>query len=256
MTFDDIQLYLILNRKELFMKYKRVLLKMSGEVLSGNSPIDFDNVLSHAQHIKTLHDAGCQIGIVIGGGNIWRGRSGGSMDRNRADSIGMLATAMNSLAMEQALIDLGVPVKVMSAVNMELFMDTYSARSANSAIDAGNVVIFACGTGSPFFSTDTAAALRAAQINADALLLAKAVDGIYTSDPRVDSSARRYSHVSYDEVIEKNLHATDLTAISFCREYSIPMILFAMNSGESFLDAVNGVNAGTIVDSRADSELV
>ncbi len=232
------------------MKYKRIMLKLSGEVLSGNGPIDFDSALSIARNVKTLHDMGCQIGIVIGGGNIWRGRSGGNMDRNRADNIGMLATAMNSLTLEQAFIDLGVPVKVMSAVNMELFMDSYSARSANSAIDEGNIVIFACGTGSPFFSTDTAAALRAAQIHADALLLAKAVDGVYTADPKCDANARRYRHVNYDLVIEHNLHATDLTAISFCREFNIPMVLFSMESEDGFIQAVNGVNAGTVINSE------
>lgn len=237
------------------MKYKRILLKMSGEVLSGKTPIDFEKVASAAQHIKALYELGCQIGIVVGGGNIWRGRSGGTMERNRADNIGMLATAMNSLALEQALLDEAIPVRVMSAVNMELFMDTYSARGASTALDNGEVVIFACGSGSPFFSTDTAAALRAAQIHADALLLAKAVDGIYTTDPKLDSSARRYSRVSYDTVIEKNLHATDMTAISFCREYSIPLVVFSMESDKNFIDAVNGVNAGTIVDFLPGYEL-
>lgn len=237
------------------MKYKRILLKMSGEVLSGKTPIDFEKVASAAQHIKALYELGCQIGIVVGGGNIWRGRSGGTMERNRADNIGMLATAMNSLALEQALLDEAIPVRVMSAVNMELFMDTYSARGASTALDNGEVVIFACGSGSPFFSTDTAAALRAAQIHADALLLAKAVDGIYTADPKLDSSARRYSRVSYDTVIEKNLHATDMTAISFCREYSIPLVVFSMESDKNFIDAVNGVNAGTIVDFLPGYEL-
>lgn len=237
------------------MKYKRILLKMSGEVLSGKTPIDFEKVASAAQHIKALYELGCQIGIVVGGGNIWRGRSGGTMERNRADNIGMLATAMNSLALEQALLDEAIPVRVMSAVNMALFMDTYSARGASTALDNGEVVIFACGSGSPFFSTDTAAALRAAQIHADALFLAKAVDGIYTADPKLDSSARRYSRVSYDTVIEKNLHATDMTAISFCREYSIPLVVFSMESDKNFIDAVNGVNAGTIVDFLPGYEL-
>lgn len=237
------------------MKYKRILLKLSGEALSGNGPIDFDSALNIAKNIKALYDIGCQIGIVIGGGNIWRGRSGGSFDRNRADNIGMLATAMNSLILEQALMDIDIPVKVMSAVSMEMFMDSYSARAANAAIDDGYVVIFACGTGSPFFSTDTAAALRAAQIHADALLLAKAVDGIYTVDPKCNADARRYSRISYDVVIEKNLHATDLTAISFCREYNISMVLFDMNSEAGFIQAVSGVNAGTIVNSSPGFEL-
>lgn len=138
------------------MKYKRVLLKVSGEALSGKTPIDFEKATETALQIKALHDAGCLLGVVVGGGNIWRGRSGGTMDRSRADNIGMLATAMNALALEQALIDLNVPVRVLSAVSMDMFMDSYSAREANKSVDAGTVVIFACGSGAPFFSTDTA----------------------------------------------------------------------------------------------------
>lgn len=138
------------------MKYKRVLLKVSGEALSGKTPIDFEKATETALQIKALHDAGCLLGVVVGGGNIWRGRSGGTMDRSRADNIGMLATAMNALALEQALIDLNVPVRVLSAVSIDMFMDSYSAREANKSVDAGTVVIFACGSGAPFFSTDTA----------------------------------------------------------------------------------------------------
>lgn len=237
------------------MKYERILLKVSGEVLSGKTPIDFDKVSVAAEHIKALRDHGCKIGVVVGGGNIWRGRSGGTMERNRADNIGMLATAANALALEQALIDIGVPVRVLSAVSMEMFADTYSAREANKSIDQGTVVVFACGTGCPFFSTDTAAALRAAQIHADALLLAKNVDGIYTADPNKDPSARRYVRISYDEVIARNLKATDLTAISFCREYSLPIVCFDMRESENFIKAANGENSGTIVDAQEGFEL-
>lgn len=172
------------------MKYKRVLLKVSGEALSGKTPIDFEKATETALQIKALHDAGCLLGVVVGGGNIWRGRSGGTMDRSRADNIGMLATAMNALALEQALIDLNVPVRVLSAVSMDMFMDSYSAREANKSVDAGTVVIFACGSGAPFFSTDTASALRAAQIHADALLLAKMLTE-YTPPTRM--SVRRQS---------------------------------------------------------------
>ena len=229
------------------MKYKRVLLKVSGEALSGKTPIDFEKATETALQIKALHDAGCLLGVVVGGGNIWRGR---------ADNIGMLATAMNALALEQALIDLNVPVRVLSAVSMDMFMDSYSAREANRSVDAGTVVIFACGSGAPFFSTDTASALRAAQIHADALLLAKNVDGIYTADPNVCADAKRYARISYDEVITKNLKATDLTAMSFCREYGIPMVLFKMHSAEALVAAVNGENAGTIVDAQPGFELV
>lgn len=237
------------------MKYERILLKMSGEVLSGETPIDFKNVAAAAEHVKQLHDLGCKIGVVVGGGNMWRGRSSGKMDRNRADNIGMLATAMNALALEQALIEIQVPVRVLSAVEMNVFMDTYSAREANKSVDEGTVVIFACGTGSPFFSTDTAAALRAAQINADALLLAKNVDGIYTADPAADKNAKRYIRISYDEVIKNNLKATDLTAISFCREYNIPIVVFDMRKDENFIKAVNGENSGTVVNGEAGCEL-
>lgn len=237
------------------MKYNRILLKVSGEVLGGKTPIDFDNVLAAASHIKALHEHGCKIGVVVGGGNIWRGRSGGDMERSRADNIGMLATAANALALEQALIDVGVPVRVLSAVSMEMFADTYSAREALKTLDEGKVVIFACGTGCPYFSTDTAAALRAAQIHADALLLAKNVDGIYTADPNKDPSAKRYVRISYDEVIARNLKATDLTAISFCREYSIPIVCFDMRASENFIKAADGVNAGTVVDAREGFEL-
>ena len=197
------------------MKYKRVLLKVSGEALSGKTPIDFEKATETALQIKALHDAGCLLGVVVGGGNIWRGRSGGTMDRSRADNIGMLATAMNALALEQALIDLNVPVRVLSAVSMDMFMDSYSA-----------------------------------------LLLAKNVDGIYTADPNVCADAKRYARISYDEVITKNLKATDLTAMSFCREYGIPMVLFKMHSAEALVAAVNGENAGTIVDAQPGFELV
>ncbi|MBO4879902.1 MAG: UMP kinase [Clostridia bacterium] len=243
------------------MKYERILLKVSGEVLSGKTPIDFDNVMVAAGQIKALHDNGCKLGVVVGGGNIWRGRSSGTMDRNRADNIGMLATAANALALEQALIDLEVPVRVLSAVTMDMFMDSYSAREANKSVDEGTVVIFACGTGAPFFSTDTAASLRAAQIHADALLLAKAVDGIYTADPKTDPTAKKYTRISYDEVIARNLKATDLTAISFCREYGLPIVLFPMNdstgkaSSANFVAAANGVNLGTIVNAEPGFEL-
>lgn len=233
------------------MKYERILLKMSGEAFSGETPIDFNKVKTAAEHIRTLHAMGCKIGAVIGGGNIWRGRSSGKMDRNRADNIGMLSTMANSLALEQALIDLSVPVRVLSAVEMNMFADAYSAREANKSFDAGTVVIFACGTGAPFFSTDTAAALRAAQIKADAILLAKNIDGIYTADPKEDENAKRYIRISYDEIIKKNLKAVDLTAICFCREYSVPIVVFDMREAENYVKAVNGENSGTVINAEA-----
>ena len=170
------------------------------------------------------------------------------MDRSRADNIGMLATAMNALALEQALIDLNVPVRVLSAVSMDMFMDSYSAREANKSVDAGTVVIFACGSGAPFFSTDTASALRAAQIHADALLLAKNVDGVYSADPNKDKNAVRYSRLSYQEVIERNLQATDLTAITLCKEQKIPVIVCALKEEGAILRAIKGDDVGTVID--------
>ena len=230
------------------LKYKRVLLKMSGEVLgSEHSPVDSSKVAMAAKHIKSLYDVGVQVGVVCGGGNIMRGRDGGSMDRNRADAIGMLATAINAMSLEQGLIDIGVPVRVLSAVQIELFMDTYSARLANSSLDNGEVVIFACGSGLPFFSTDTAAALRAAQIHADALLLAKNIDGVYSADPKKDASAVKYDNLSYDEVVSKQLRATDLTAITLSKDVELPIIVFSMEDDSAFVRACMGENVGTVI---------
>lgn len=230
------------------LKYKRVILKMSGEVLgSENAPVDASKVAEAAKRIKALRDVGVQVGVVVGGGNIMRGRSSGTMERNRADSIGMLATAINSLALEQALIDINIPVRVLSAVDIQLFMDTYSARIANASLDAGEVVIFACGSGLPFFSTDTTAALRAAQIHADALLLAKNIDGVYTADPNVDRAAVKLDHITYAEVIERGLRATDLTAMTLCSETHMPIVVFSMRDDEAFVKAVMGENVGTII---------
>lgn len=237
------------------MKYKRVLLKVSGEALSGKTPIDFEKATETALQIKALHDAGCLLGVVVGGGNIWRGRSGGTMDRSRADNIGMLATAMNALALEQALIDLNVPVRVLSAVSMDMFMDSYSAREANKSVDAGTVVIFACGSGAPFFSTDTASALRAAQIHADALLLAKMLTE-YTPPTRMSVRMQSVMPASVTMKSLQKPQGNRLNGNEFCREYSIPMVLFKMHSAEALVAAVNGENAGTIVDAQPGFELV
>lgn len=230
------------------IKYKRVLLKMSGEALgSGDSPIDMDKVRKAAGHIKSLYDAGVKVGVVVGGGNIMRGRDAAAMDRNRADAAGMLATAINALSLEQGLVNLGIPVRVLSAVDIQLFMDTYSARLANKALDDGEVVIFACGSGLPFFSTDTAAALRAAQIHADVLLLAKNIDGVYSADPKKDPNAVRFDRISYDEVIARQLRATDLTAITLCRETNMTIFVFSMEEDSAFVRAVCGENVGTVI---------
>ena len=217
--------------------YQRVLLKISGEALSSeNAVICSDTVQQTVSHLKALWKKGIQIGVVVGGGNIMRGRSAEGMERNRADHMGMLATAINALALQDALERAGVPCTVQSAVEMERFCDSFSARSAKQALSEGKIVVFACGSGCPFFSTDTAAALRAAEIGADALLLAKNVDAIYSADPKKDLNAIRYSHISYDRVVAENLRATDLTAITLCKEQNIPIRVFALDQIEEIFE--------------------
>ena len=229
------------------LKYKRVSLKLSGEAMGGSDTVDFEAVERIAADIKTLNDAGVQVGVTIGGGNIWRGRSAGDMDRNKADQMGMLATAINSLAMEAALRGLGVPCQVLSSLPMERVCDTFTSQRAEEAFAAGKVVLFACGSGLPFFSTDTAAALKAAETHADVLLLAKNVDAVYSADPNVAPDAERYSRLTYDEVIERDLKATDLTAITLCREQHIPILVFAMKEKGNILKAVQGEDIGTLI---------
>ncbi len=217
--------------------YKRVLIKVSGEALSSESAvINRETVLSTANMLKTVWEKGVQIGVVVGGGNIMRGRSAEGMERNRADHMGMLATAINALALSDALEQAGVPCTVLSAVEMERFCDTFTSRAAKSALDDGKIVVFACGSGCPFFSTDTAAALRAAEIAADALLLAKNVDAVYSADPKVDPTAVKYDRISYDRVVAENLQATDLTAITLCKEQRIPIRVFALEQIEDIFD--------------------
>lgn len=230
------------------MKYRRVLLKLSGEALGGASgALDQDAVTGAARQVAALHARGVQVGVVVGGGNIWRGRSSLKMERNRADHMGMLATAINTLALEDALAGLGVPVAALSAVPMQRFMADYSAREANRLLEQGHVVVFACGTGAPFFSTDTAAALRAAEVGADVLLLAKNVDAVYSADPKTDPNALRYEHLTYQQVIEGNLQATDLTAITLCREQCIPILVFAMKDEGAIVRAAGGKTVGTLI---------
>lgn len=213
--------------------YHRVLLKISGEALSSDSSVICrETVQETVTKIKAVKDMGVQIGIVVGGGNIMRGRSAEGMERNRADHMGMLATAINSLALQDALEHAGVACEVQSAVEMNRFCDSFTARGAKRALDEGKVVIFACGSGCPFFSTDTAAALRAAEIGADALLLAKNIDAIYSADPKTNPNAIRYSRISYDRVVAENLRATDLTAITLCKEQNIPIRAFALGQIE------------------------
>lgn len=234
------------------LKYRRISLKLSGEAMGGQEVIDFDKAEAIAAQVARLHALGVEIGVTIGGGNIWRGRSSGSMDRNRADHMGMLATVINSLAVQDCLLKLKVPTVVMSSVDMPRVADSYSSRAAHEALAAGKVVIFAGGSGAPFFSTDTAAALKAAEIGADALLLAKNVDAVYSDDPKRNPNAVRYTHLTYKQVIEQNLKATDLTAITLCREQGIPIIAFAMAEEGNAEKAVMGEAVGTLIDGQGE----
>ncbi|MBO7310326.1 MAG: UMP kinase, partial [Clostridia bacterium] len=201
-------------------KYKRILLKLSGEALAADCDgiLNFDFITQVAESLKKCIGAGVQIGVIVGAGNIWRGRQGGSMDRVRADSMGMLATTINALALQDTFIEAGLDAKVMTAVEMEAFADRYVIRHAVDDLENGKVVIFGCGLGAPYFSTDTAAVLRAAEIGADAVLMAKNIDGVYSADPKKDPTAVRYDEITYKEVVEKELKALDLTATTFCMD--------------------------------------
>ena len=229
--------------------YKRILIKVSGEALADESGfgIGTKTIGDLVRQLKVLNEEKIQIGIVIGGGNFWRGRQGSNMDRSTADHMGMLATLINALALQDALEAQGVPVRVQSALNINRVAEPYILRRAIRHFEKGRIVIFACGTGNPYFSTDTGAALRAAEIHADVLLLAKNVDGIYSADPKTDPSAVKYERLGYMEVRQKGLKAMDTTAISMCMENEIPILAFAVNEKDSIIKAVRGEKIGTII---------
>ena len=233
-------------------KYKRVLLKLSGESLAGNLKhgIDFDTVLKICEPIKKCVDAGVEVAIVVGGGNFWRGRSSGEMDRTRADHMGMLATAINALGVADALEQLDVVVRVQTAISMHQVAEPYIRNKAIRHLEKGRVVIFGCGTGNPFFSTDTAAALRAAEMEADIIMKATMVDGVYDSDPKTNPNAKKYDTVSYHEVLNKDLAVMDSTAASLCKDNNIPILVFSIDDPENIYKAVCGENIGTVVNSE------
>ena len=210
--------------------YKRVLIKLSGEALAGNNKTGLDHETVHAicSSIKKIYDLGTEVAIVVGGGNFWRGRSSGDMDRTRADHIGMLATVMNSLALADALEQVGCDVRVQTAISMQQIAEPYIRNRAVRHLQKNRVVIFGCGTGNPFFSTDTAASLRAAEIDAQIILKATMVDGVYDSDPHKNPNAKRYSTISFDEVLAKQLAVMDMTAASMCRDNHIPVLVFSL----------------------------
>lgn len=228
-------------------KYKRVLLKLSGEALAAGADgiLNFDFIGEVAEVIKKCQAEGVEIAVIVGAGNIWRGRQGGKMDRVRADSMGMLATAINCLALQDTFIQAGIDAKVMTAVEMNAYADRYSPREAVAALKDGKVVIFGCGLGAPYFSTDTAAVLRAAEIEADAVLLAKNIDGVYSADPMKDKSAVRYDEITYAEVLEKKLKALDLTATTFCMDNDIKAYAFELRDPMNIYRVVMGEKIGT-----------
>lgn len=233
------------------LKYKRILLKLSGEALMGDSQygIDATTVKFIASEIKPIYDLGVKIGIVIGGGNIFRGVSPAAkdMDRVTADHMGMLATVINCLAVQNALEMNGIETRVQSAIEMRQIAEPYIRRRAMRHLEKGRVVIFAGGTGNPYFTTDTTATLRASEINADVVLKATKVDGVYTSDPKKDSSATRYNEIHYIDVLTKNLKVMDSTAISMCMDNKIPLIVFNMFGKDNLMKIVKGEHIGTIV---------
>ncbi len=230
-------------------KYKRILLKLSGESLAGEKKhgIDFDTVVSICKPIKECVEAGVQVGIVVGGGNFWRGRSSGEMDRTRADHMGMLATTINALGVADALESLGVEVRVQTAITMRQVAEPYIRNKAVSHLNKGRVVIFGCGTGNPFFSTDTAAALRAVEIEADVIMKATMVDGVYDSDPKKNPNAKKYDSISFQEVLSKNLGVMDSTASALCKDNKLPILVFSIEDPENIYRAVCGEDIGTVV---------
>ncbi len=229
--------------------YKRVLLKISGEALAGNKGfgLDFDVISTIGKQVRKCTGMGVQVAIVVGGGNFWRGRSGEKMDRTRADHMGMLATAINSLAVADSLEALGIQARVQTAIEMRQIAEPYIRGKAERHLEKGRVVIFGCGTGNPYFSTDTTAALRAAEIDADVILLAKKVDAVYDSDPNVNPNAVKFDRISYIDVLNRGLGVMDSTATSLCMDNHIPIHVFGLDDPENIVKAVTGEKIGTLV---------
>lgn len=230
-------------------KYKRVLVKLSGEALmaGGSEIIDKNFLKTICSVIKQCIDMGTQVAVVVGAGNIWRGRQGEGMDRTRADHMGMLATVINCLAIQDMLENLGAPARVMTAIEMKAFAEPYIRNKAISHLEHGRVVIFGCGIGSPFFSTDTAAVLRGAEIGAEIVLLAKNIDGVYTADPKKDPTAKKIPSIDYIDILKNELKVLDFTATSFSMENKIPILLFGLDDPNNIIKAICGEKIGTIV---------
>lgn len=231
------------------VQYKRILLKVSGEALSGEKGTGFDEatIASICAGIKAAYDLGAQIGIVVGGGNFWRGRSSGKMDRMDADKIGMLATVMNAIAVKDALRQQGVPAVVMTSSDMPQVADTFRSDKAIAELEAGKIVVFGGGTGNPIFSTDTASALRALEIGADAMFKATMVDGVYDKDPHKYPDAVKYDTLTFTRVLDERLAVMDSTAATLCRDNGLPIVVFDLNEPANIARALQGENVGTIV---------
>ena len=233
-------------------KYKRILIKLSGEALAGEAGHGLDEavIARVVGQIEQIHNMGVEIALVIGGGNFWRGRQGKQMDRTTADHMGMLATVMNSLAMMDALEQRGIPTRVQTALIMTSVAEPYILRKALRHFEKGRIVIIACGTGNPYCSTDTAAAQRACEIQADVVMMAKNIDGIYDSDPRVNPNARKYEHIRYIDIIKNDIKAMDATAATMCMENDIPVLAFGLDEPDALIRVVCGEKLGTIIDNK------
>lgn len=230
-------------------KYKRILLKISGEALSGAAGHGFDpeSLKSVAEQILEVAKLGVEVGIVVGGGNIWRGRQGMNMDRVTADQMGMLATVINALAVSEALIGAGADARVLTSIEISGVGEKFNHKVADRYLKEGKIVVFGGGTGNPFFSTDTGAALKAAEIGADALLLAKNIDGIYDSDPKLNPNAKKFDSLTYDEYVERGLKAMDTSAVIMCKENGLKVHAFGLSGEKSILKAVAGDKEGTVI---------
>ena len=230
-------------------KYKRVLLKLSGEALAGENKTGISpEVLNDiTEQVKELKDLGVEVAVVVGGGNFWRGKYGHTMEKTTSDYMGMLATTINALALQDAFEANGMYTRVQTAIEMREIAEPYIKRKATKHLEKGRIVIFACGTGNPFFTTDTCAALRAAEIDAEVILVAKTIDGVYSADPKVDPNAVKYDEISYLDILNKDLKVMDSTATSLCKDNNIPLIVFAMNERGNMVKAVKGEKVGTLV---------
>lgn len=234
--------------------YKRILLKLSGEALAGDKKVGIDEktINGICDAVYEIHNLGIQVGIVVGGGNFWRGKYGKGMVKTTADYMGMLATTMNGLALQDALEKRGLETRVQTAIEMRQIAEPYIGRRALRHLEKNRVVIFACGTGSPYFSTDTAASLRACEIQADVILVAKTIDGVYDADPKIDKKAKKIDHITYQRIIEENLKVMDSTSISLCKDNDIPLIVFAMKDPKNIVRVALGEDIGTRVDNLSE----